>query len=51
MGQAPYNVLSKFSDFNLTFPAIEYYECDLSKAECESCDGEVIVANVTSAVA
>ncbi|OAP58830.1 hypothetical protein AYL99_06127 [Fonsecaea erecta] len=51
VGQAPYNVLTKFSNFNLTYPATDYYECDLGSAECISDDGEVIIANVTQAIA
>ncbi|EXJ85854.1 hypothetical protein A1O1_06223 [Capronia coronata CBS 617.96] len=51
VGEAPYNVLTKFADLNLTYPATQSYECDLPQAECKSCDGEVIVAIVNKAVA
>ncbi|EXJ67180.1 uncharacterized protein A1O5_09827 [Cladophialophora psammophila CBS 110553] len=51
VGQAPYNVLTKFSDFNLTYPATEHYQCDTGNAECVTGAGEVIIANVTTAIA
>ncbi|KIW88906.1 uncharacterized protein Z519_10390 [Cladophialophora bantiana CBS 173.52] len=51
VGQAPYNVLTKFSDFNLTYPATEHYQCDMGNAECVTSAGEVIIANVTTAIA
>ncbi|KIW28682.1 uncharacterized protein PV07_08322 [Cladophialophora immunda] len=51
VGQAPYNVLTKFSNFNLTYPATEDYQCDMGNAACVSSDGAVIVANVTQAIA
>ncbi|EHY55402.1 hypothetical protein HRR83_008845 [Exophiala dermatitidis] len=51
VGQAPYNVLTKFADLNLTYPGTNNYECDSAQAECKSCDGEVIVATVSRAVA
>ncbi|KAL6246005.1 hypothetical protein RBB50_007158 [Rhinocladiella similis] len=49
VGQYPYNILTKFSDFVLTYPSIQHYNCDVSKAECES--SGVLIAIVTSAVA
>ncbi|EXJ59675.1 hypothetical protein A1O7_03821 [Cladophialophora yegresii CBS 114405] len=51
VGKAPYNVLSKYANFNLTYPHTPFYECDMAIAECKGCDGETIFANVTSAVA
>ncbi|OCT47446.1 hypothetical protein CLCR_03696 [Cladophialophora carrionii] len=51
VGKAPYNVLSKYANFNLTYPHTPFYECDMTNAECKSCDGETILANITSAVA
>ncbi|EXJ85111.1 hypothetical protein A1O3_05786 [Capronia epimyces CBS 606.96] len=51
VGEAPYNVLTKFADVNMTYPTAQYYECDLPHAECKSCDGEVIVATVSKAIA
>jgi hypothetical protein len=49
VGQYPYNVLTKFSEFRLAYPSTQYYDCDMSKAECQS--SAVIVALVTEAVA
>ncbi|KAJ9636149.1 hypothetical protein H2204_005421 [Knufia peltigerae] len=49
IGQYPYNILTKFSDFVLAYPSIQPYSCDISKAECES--SGVLVAVVTTAVA
>ncbi|KIW74605.1 hypothetical protein Z517_11375 [Fonsecaea pedrosoi CBS 271.37] len=51
VGQAPYNVLTKFSDFNLTYPTTDYYQCDIGNAACVTTDGKVIIANVTEAIA
>jgi hypothetical protein len=51
VGEAPYNVLTKFANLNLTYPATGYYDCDMSKAECQSSGDEILIANVTSAVA
>ncbi|KAK5454086.1 hypothetical protein LTS15_006086 [Exophiala xenobiotica] len=49
VGQYPYNVLTKFSEFDLAYPSTQYYDCDMSTAECQS--SAVIVALVTEAVA
>jgi hypothetical protein len=51
VGEAPYNILSKYSSLNLTYPNTTYYECNLDGAACNSCDGKAIIANVTEAVA
>ena len=51
VGKAPYNVLTKYASFNLTYPTTPFYECDKKMAHCQSCDGEAIIAKITSAVA
>ncbi|KIW11064.1 hypothetical protein PV08_10363 [Exophiala spinifera] len=49
VGKYPYNILTKFSNFFLSYPSIQRYNCDTSKAECES--SGVLIAIVSSAVA
>ncbi|KAJ9611427.1 hypothetical protein H2200_004611 [Cladophialophora chaetospira] len=51
VGQAPYNVLTKHSNFTLSYPITPFYECDMDNARCQSCEGEAIIANITTAIA
>jgi hypothetical protein len=54
VGQAPYNILTLFGGVNLTYGAngsTPNYECDMSKAKCQSSSNTVILGEVTEAVA
>ncbi|KAK4942548.1 hypothetical protein LTR10_017677 [Elasticomyces elasticus] len=49
VGEYPYNVLTKFANLSLAYPSTQYYDCDMSKAECQG--SSAITAVVTSSTA
>jgi hypothetical protein len=53
VGQAPYNVLTKFAGLNLSWPGTEGYDCDDNDGEgrrCWSRTGTAYLAVVTRAI-
>ena len=54
VGQAPYNILTLVGGVKLTYGGDENtpnYECDMTRARCQSSSNAVILGNVTEAVA
>lgn len=50
VGDAPYNILTKFGALNLTFPDTKNYVCDIARGYCASASKASFVATVTGAV-
>lgn len=51
VGQAPYNILTKFASLNLDYQTTPNYACDMEDACCELSEGASLTADVTEAIA